>query len=438
MDGSRADSVAVVVLGCRVGRADAASVTAGLPPGFRAAAPGEQADWVVVSTCSVTADAAASSRQAVRRAGREHPGSRILVAGCHAAREASVLSRLPGVAAVVEPGDHRSLPGILALLRAGAPAAEAVLEARRLAPAWDAAPRPGVGPARPVLKVQDGCDDRCAYCAVPAARGASRSLPLAACLERIAAHGASAAEVVLSGVHLGAWGRDLRPAATLEGLVRAAAAARAVRRIRLSSVEPMEFPVGLLAEDAGAILCEHFHLPLQSGSDRVLTAMRRPYRAAEYARVVEAVARARPGAAIGADVMVGFPGETEDDHRASRTLLGTLPLAYLHVFAFSPRPGTPAAEMKGPVPPRVAEARAQELRELSARRWNDFQEGLRGRELEVVVERVVGSECSGTSREFATARFPHRGARRGQAVAVRTGDPGVRLGSKVARAAASS
>ena len=438
MGGSRADSVALVVLGCRVGQADAGSVAAGLPSGFRAAAPGEPADWVVVSTCSVTSDAAASSRQAVRRAAREHPRARILVAGCHAAQESALLARLPGVVALVEPGDHQSLPAILSLLRSGASTGEAVAEARRLAPEWDPAPRPGEGSARPVLKIQDGCDDRCAYCVVPAARGASRSLPLDGCLTRIAAHGRTGAEVVLSGVHLGGWGRDLRPRARLVDLVRAVAAARAVHRIRLSSIEPMEFPVGLLDEEAGTILCEHFHLPLQSGSDRVLAAMRRPYRAAGYARVVEEVARARPGAAIGADVMVGFPGETEDDHRATLALLGSLPLAYLHVFAFSPRPGTPAATMEGRVPRQAAEAQSRELREHSARRWSAFQDGLRGRELEVVVERIRDGECSGTSREYVTVRFPSGGARRGEAAPVRSGEPGVRLGSKVARAAASS
>ena len=163
-DGSRADSVAVVSLGCRVGRADAGSVTAGLAPGFRPAAPGEEPDWVVVSTCSVTTGAAASSRQAVRRAAREHPGARIVGAG----------------------------PG------------ESIAAARCAMPAWNASPRPGTGAARPVLKIQDGCDDGCAYCAVPLARGASRSLPLGESLSRIAAHGRVRAEVVLSGVHLGA------------------------------------------------------------------------------------------------------------------------------------------------------------------------------------------------------------------------------------------
>ncbi len=438
MDGSRADSVAVVSLGCRVGRADAGSVLAGLAPGFRPATPGEAADWVVVSTCSVTSDAAASSRQAVRRARREHPEARIVVAGCHASQEASLLVALPGVAAVVEPADHPALPEVLALLRAGAGAGKALATARRTAPAWSPSPRPGTGTARPVLKVQDGCDDRCAYCVVPLSRGASRSLPLEECLARIAAHGLVRPEVVLSGVHLGGWGRDLPDRPGLADLVRAVAARRAVQRIRLSSIEPMEFPVGLLGEDAGAILCEHFHLPLQSGSDRVLAWMGRPYRAAAYARVVEGVARGRPGAAIGADVMAGFPGESEEDHRATLALLASLPLAYLHVFSFSPRPGTRAEAMDGRPSPEVAERRAGELRDLSARRWTAFQDALHGRDLEVVVERVRGPDASGTSREYATVRFPVQGAVRGSLARVRAGDGDVRLGSKVARAPAPS
>ncbi len=438
MDGSRADRLATVSLGCRVGRADAGSIAASLPAGFRAAAPGERADWVVVSTCSVTADAASSSRQAVRRAAREHPGARIVVAGCHVAQEGEFLAALPGVSAVVGPRDHRAIPGLLLLLRDGADAGAALALARRDAPGWDGAPAAGTGAARPVLKVQDGCDDACAYCVVPLARGGSRSLPIAECLARIASLGAARAEVVLSGVHLGGWGRDLSPRLSLADLLRAVASARSVRRIRLSSVEPAEFPVEILAEEAGAILCEHFHLPLQSGSDRLLEAMGRPYRAAGYARVVAGVVRASPGAALGADVMTGFPGETEEDHRETLALVASLPLAYLHVFAYSPRPGTLAEAMDGRVPSEVAARRAAELREFSARRWSSFQEGLRGRELEVAVERIRGAEASGTSREYATVHLPAQGAVRGALTRIRVGDEGVSLGSKVARALATS
>jgi threonylcarbamoyladenosine tRNA methylthiotransferase MtaB len=244
-------------------------------------------------------------------------------------------------------------------------------------------------------------------------------------------------EVVLSGVDLGAWGGDLGPAASLADLLRAAARARAVHRIRLSSVEPLDLPLGLLGEDEGRILCEHFHLPLQSGSDRILAAMGRPYRAAAYARVVEAALRARPGSAIGADVLCGFPGETEDDHRATLALLGGLPIAYLHVFPFSPRPGTRAAGMEGRPPAEDVLRRAAELRALSERLRGSFHEGLAGRELEVVVERVEGGRARGTSREYVPVAFPADGAARCDLVRVRAGSDVV-LGRGVARAGGSS
>jgi len=438
VDASRADRVAVVALGCRVGRTDATSMAAALGPGFRVAQPGEGADWVLVATCSVTSDAAASSRQAVRRAAVDHPGARILVAGCHAVFESTVLSGLPGVAAVVEPRDHASIPAVLLRLRAGQKPDVAVAAARGEAPPWDAPPDATAGPARPVLKIQDGCDASCAYCAVPLARGASRSLGLEECLARIAAVGRVRPEVVLAGVHLGAWGGDLSPRRTLADLLRAVASSRAVRRIRLSSVEPLDLPVGRLGEEAGDLLCEHFHLPLQSGSDRILAAMGRPYRAAGYARVVEAVVRARPGAAIGADVMTGFPGETEADHRATLALVGGLPLAYLHVFPFSPRPGTAAAAM--PERSRDAEVkrRSDELLGWAARSRAAFLDGLRGRDLEVVVERVHGPKALGTSREYAKVSFPAAGCARGDLVRVGPGDPGFDFGRGVARAASPS
>jgi threonylcarbamoyladenosine tRNA methylthiotransferase MtaB len=438
VDASRADSVALVALGCRVGRTDAASMAAALGPRFRAAAGGEGADWVLVATCSVTADAAASSRQAVRRAAREHPGARIVVAGCHAAFEPGLLAGLPGVAAVIAPQDHASIPGILARLRDGQPAEEAVARARPASPSWDAPPDPEVGPARPVLKIQDGCDEACAYCAVPFARGASRSLGLEDCLCRIEAVGRVRPEVVLAGVHLGAWGRDLSPRRSLAGLVRAAAARGGIRRIRLSSIEPLDLPVALLGEGAGALLCEHFHLPLQSGSDRVLAAMGRPYRAIDWLRVVEGVLGARPGAAIGADVIAGFPGETEADHEATLALLARLPVAGLHVFPFSPRPGTAAAAMTGRVPDPVLERRSAELRLHGESSRAAFLDGLRGRELEVVVERIRGGIASGTSRESAAVVFPAAGRCRGDLVRVRVGESGAEFGRGVARTAAPS
>jgi len=411
--------IALLALGCRVSRSDGEALLASLGAGFRPALAGEAADWVVVNACTVTSDAASTTRQAVRRAGREHPGARIVVAGCHERSEAELLRGLPGVAAVVGARAHAALPGLLALLEAGDHPAEALRRAAASAPGFTGAPDPRRGAARPVLKVQDGCDERCSYCAVPAARGPSRSLPLPEALRRIASLGAERPEVVLSGVHLGAYGRDLAPRSSLAALVREAARTQAARRLRLSSLEPLEVPLDLLGEDAAGILCRHLHLPLQSGSDPVLKAMGRPYRAKDFAAAAEASARALPGACIGADVLTGFPGESEDDHRRTLAFVGSLPLAYLHVFPFSPRPGTAAARLADRPSPRVASRRAAELRELSRERWRSFLEAQVGRVLEVVVERVGPAYASGTSSEFAPVRLGSEGASRGKLVRVR-------------------
>jgi len=411
--------VAVVALGCRVNRSDAESLLAALGPGFAPAAQGEPADWVVVNACTVTSDAASATRKAVRRAGAEHPGARIVVAGCHESAEGEVLRRLPRVAAMVGAPAHAALPGFLERLAAGEAAPAALSRARASAPGFTAAPDARRGAARPVLKVQDGCDHGCAYCAVPAARGPSRSLPFLEALRRIAGVGAERPEVVLSGVHLGAYGRDLSPPSSLAALLRAAAGGRAVRRLRLSSVEPLEVPLEVLREEAAELLCRHLHLPLQSGSDGVLSAMGRPYRARAFAAVVEEVARSLPGLCLGADVMTGFPGESEEDHRRTLALVGSLPLSYLHVFPFSPRPGTRAALSPDRPPGPVASRRAGELRAFSQERWQGFLRAQVGRVLEVVVERAGPELASGTSSEFARVRFPPAGASRGDLVRVR-------------------
>lgn len=409
----------MVALGCRVGRSDAEALLAGLGAGYRAASPGERADWVVVSACTVTGDAASSSRQAIRRAARDHPGARILVAGCHAPGEAAALRGLPAVAAVVGATAHAALPSLVEALDAGEDPEGALRRATAASPAWTAPPPASTGPARPALKVQDGCDRRCSYCAVWAARGRSRSLPRDEALRRLAALGTRRPEVVLTGVHLGAYGRDLAPASSLESLVEEVVRRRAVRRLRFSSVDPLELPLGLLDGEAGSVLCRHLHLPLQSLSDAVLRAMRRPGCARDLSRAVESAARAWPRACLGADVLVGFPGESEEDHRLTVARLRSLPVSYLHVFPFSPRPGTDAAGMPGRVPPAEVEQRAAELRALSAERWRAFLSSLAGLELEVVVERATADGAEGTSSEFAPVRLDRGGLSRGDLVRVR-------------------
>lgn len=417
---ARRPRVALLSLGCRVGRADVEALADRLSPRFELCRAGEAADVVVVGTCTVTGDADASARQAIRGAARLNPAARIVATGCYAARAPQDLSALPGVVAVVGARSQEAVAGLVAGLAGGEPVAGTLAEAARSAPAW-APPAPGAGRrARPAVKVQDGCDAGCAYCVVPLARGPSRSLPLEEAVARLLAAGARHAEVVLTGVHLGAYGRDLTPPSSLAELVATAVARGLTARLRLSSVEPLELPLELLAGPATArALCEHLHLPLQSGSARLLEAMGRPYRPEDYRRVVERAAALRPGACLGADVMAGFPGETDEDHQATLALCRALPLAYLHVFPYSARPGTAAARLPGQVDPAVARARARELRDLSAARWAAYLSAQVGRVLEAVVERVEGGVARGTARNRVRVRWPAGPEARGARCAVR-------------------
>ncbi len=424
--GPRKPRLALVALGCRVSRSDADALATALGGAFELVEEGAPVEYVVVNTCTVTADADAASRQAIRNAARKHPGARIVVAGCYAQVAPAELRALSGVAAVVGHRSDVSVPAVLRSLQEGEAAAsraDASPRGRRQgdgpARGFELGPSAPFGHTRAFLKVQDGCDSKCAYCVVPLARGPARSLPMEEALARIQVLGSSSPEVVLAGVHLGAYGRDLTPRRSLAELVTAAAGSRLARRLRLSSIEPHELPVSLFRGQAREALCEHVHLPLQSGSARVLAAMRRPYSPAVFGRAVDELARAVPGICIGADVMTGFPGETEEDHRATTALVRSLPLAYLHVFPFSLRPGTEAASMPMQVPPGLARERARELLTISERRWRRYAASLRGSELEVAVEHIAGGLAHGTSRRYVTVRWPSSGERRGDLVRVR-------------------
>jgi threonylcarbamoyladenosine tRNA methylthiotransferase MtaB len=373
----------VASLGCKVNQAEAAWLGDQLRArGLVRAGRGRQASAAVLMTCAVTAAAARQSRQAARRLARAHPGALVVAAGCGAQAEPEAYAEAGAAVA----GRH-GLAGLPELL------------ARGEAPAGPPGP-PGGGPwcpgeqapgrrrTRGLLKLQDGCDANCAYCIVPRLRGGPRSLdpePSGRALARLGRGGA--AEVVLTGVHLGRWGRDLPGRPELAGLLPRLLEAHPLPRLRLSSLEAGEITPELLellaAEDR---ICPHLHVPLQTGSDRLLAAMGRPYSAGRYARVVQEAAEAVPGLCLGADVMVGLPGEDEEAFRQTRELLRRLPLAYLHVFPYSPRPGTPAAEMPGRPPERVARARAAELRELGAAKRLAFYQAQVGRSLVVVAE----------------------------------------------------
>jgi len=248
-----------------------------------------------------------------------------------------------------------------------------------------------------VLKIQDGCDSRCSYCIIPQVRGRSRSLAPDRVVEEIrklAQNGAR--EIVLSGINLGSYGRDLKPRVELGQLLRRIVDETAIERLRVSSIEPMDVTADLIALfSANERLARHFHMPLQSGSDRILAVMHRWYRAEHYARRAELVREWLPDAAIGADVIAGFPGETNEDHRATLALIERLPLAYLHVFSFSPRPGTPAADLQDHVPASEITGRARELRALGEQKKAAFRSAQAGRTLRVLTLNGDGENCAG-------------------------------------------
>ncbi len=373
----------IITLGCRANQFDSAVMERSLAAaGYSPAEDGGPAGVVVVNTCTVTHKADKQSRQLLRRAVREHPGATVIAAGCLAQLETDDLAGLEGVDLVIGPADQTRLGELLAAGRSGAAATKPGREFS------DFGPAPLQGRSRALLKVQDGCNNACAYCRVRLARGRSRSLAFDRAL---AAAGelaeAGYEEIVLTGVHLGFYGQDLDPPTDLTALVKALLADETGPRLRLSSVEPSEISDELLETAAASNrFCPHFHLPLQSGDAGVLEAMNRPYGPAAYAEVVARIRARLPEAAIGADVMVGFPGEDEAAFERSYHFVEELALDYLHVFPFSPRPGTKAAGLSGRVDPAVVNERAKLLRELGRKKRRAFLAQLVGRETEIVVE----------------------------------------------------
>ena len=380
--------------GCRATQADGAALEAQLAArGFECANGRHAADFVILNTCTVTASADEDVRQALRRAHRENPQSRILVTGCYAQRAPEELASLPGVEWVVGNSHKTEIAGLLDEAARERPNDAAPYHGQILvgdifarpdfltAPVMDAAQ----DRTRPNLKIQDGCNNRCSFCIIPFVRGRSRSSTPDLVVEQVRNLAPRYREVVLSGINLGRWGREPGSQLRLADLLRRLLAETEIARLRLSSVEPMDFSdtlLDLMAESPR--IARHVHAPLQSGSDRVLRRMRRKYRPHHYADRIFKARRLMPDAAIGADVMVGFPGETDAEFEENRAFIESLPFTYLHVFTFSERPGTPAAEMPDQVPIPVRKNRGHILRELAAKKNLEFRQSMLGRKLSVV------------------------------------------------------
>jgi len=397
--------------GCRAAQADGAALETllslrGLPP----PPSREQADLVVLNTCTVTATADDDVRKMARRVHRENEQARILVTGCYAQRDPEAIAQLPGVAWVVGNSHKTQIPDIITEQAASTPfhgnihVGDIFSQNEFLsAPVEDAAG----DRTRPNLKIQDGCNNRCSFCIIPFVRGKSRSAPLTDVVNQVRQLAQRYREIVLSGINLGRWGRDNGMKMRLHDLVRILLEETPVECLRLSSVEPMDYSNELLELMASTSrIAKHWHAPLQSGSDTVLKRMKRRYRIRHYEDRMRKAAELLPDAAFGADVMVGFPGETEAEFEETRSFIERMPYTYLHVFTYSERPGTPAAEMDVQVPMPVRKQRNAILRELAAAKNLEFRRRMIGRKLRIVTLDTVGFALSDNylKVELATPR----------------------------------
>ncbi len=381
----------VTTLGCKVNQFESDAIARALEiQGWQAAGDGEQADICIVNTCTVTGKASMQSRQLIRQLMRRHAGARIIVTGCYAQTAPDEIEKIGGVHYIIGHFDKSDIPRlIIESVQDAAP--ETFRKVRNIERAvhFSLPPAPAYGGrTRPLLKIQDGCDRFCSYCIVPHARGPSRSMPFETVLDELAHLGHRGyREAVLTGIHLGAYGQDLDPAVALSDLLARIEAQMPLERLRLSSIEPDEVDDTLVTLlSASRILCPHLHLPLQSGDDRVLERMRRPYTRRDFADTVQQIHKALPRAGIGADVLVGFPGEDQAAFEKTLETVADLPLAYLHVFPFSARPGTPAFHFPEKVADATIKTRTARLRELGRAKKLAFTQAAMGYRHAVLVE----------------------------------------------------
>jgi threonylcarbamoyladenosine tRNA methylthiotransferase MtaB len=406
--------------GCRATDADARALRRSLlSSGLTAESQHAAADFVVLNTCTVTAAADSQAREAIRKIHRTNPGARIIVTGCYAQRAPDEIASLEGVTWVVgnsyqtqiaellqnvrteqpsargcdqsQPANHffalsRLYEDGMSLARGPAKILTGDIFAQTSIPIEPSGPEMEAGHTRPILKIQDGCNNRCSYCVIPFVRGRSRSLTPDVVVEQVRKLVASGAkEIVLSGINLGSYGRDFVPRFALGEVVGRILEETSVEQLRFSSVEPQDITEDFIALVASSDrLARHFHVPLQSGCDKILRGMHRWYRASHYAERIGRIRRTMADAAIGADVIAGFPGETDEDFRTTYELIQALPLTYLHVFSFSSRPGTEAAAWGAPVDGAVIRERARALRLLSQRKTGEFRASQAGRKLRAI------------------------------------------------------
>ena len=400
----------ITTLGCKVNQCESAALESQLQAaGFEQAGHDAPAELVIVNTCTVTGKAAMQSRQAVRQAIRNYPGARIVVTGCYAQTAPEEIRSIPGVDLIVGHGDKLNIVQILDT--AGAGHKRPLVVRQNVEKIHTFSPLPSVAPGnrtRAFLKIQDGCNAFCTYCIVPYARGRSRSMPMDDVLDhlrQLTANGFQ--EVVLTGIHIGAYGKEMVPKKSLADLLLRVAGESAKPRIRISSIEPTEVDPRIveLMQDPRSGICPHFHIPLQSGDNRILKRMGRTYSREQFAALIHGIRHQFPHAAIGVDILAGFPGETDGAFERTCRLVEQLPITYLHVFPFSPRKGTPAATYDQQVHQHIVKERCRKMRQIGEEKKARFARSNIGRTVDVLVESTtdpISAGSRGTSENYLT------------------------------------
>ncbi len=380
--------IAIATLGCKANQYDSEVIRKSFEEKHCSVVPfPEKAQLYIVNTCTVTGKTDYQSRQLIRKIHRLNPSAKIVVTGCYAQVAPEELKNIPGVSLVLGNVDKERIVDLAFDLPFNN-GYKTTLLSQETPSLREQSMRRFSSRTRFFLKIQDGCDSRCSYCIVPYARGKSRSMPPGEALNLLSEIGAAGyKEVVLTGIHLGSYGLDLSPSTTLLEFLQDVEKTKPLHRLRLSSIEPNEIDAPFMRFFGSSdTVCPHVHLPLQSGADRILARMNRTYSAEHFRELVLCLIEAKPDLAIGVDVIVGFPGEDEEQFQETFRLLDALPVAYLHVFPFSPRKGTPAASFPGRAPGNIIRERARLLRLLSTEKRTRFYTRFLHQTLPVLIE----------------------------------------------------
>ena len=368
-------NISIITLGCKVNQAESAAIEGAFRNlGFSIVGLSESPDYCIINTCTVTAKSDYQSRQLIRKAAKA--GARVIVTGCYAQLNPDELRGIEGVHSIVS---NTNKDNIVNILTNNTSLNTSYFSNR----------------SRPLVKVQDGCNHACSYCLIPKARGRSQSVDINEVIDEVLCHEANGFhEVVLTGIHLGVYGYDMEPRITLSTLIRALLTKTNIRRIRLSSIEATEMSEEIIELLQDKRLCKHVHIPLQSGSDTILKSMKRPYTARAYSHTIDRIVNQVKDIALGTDVIVGFPGESDAEFKNTKGLIESLPFTYIHIFPFSARPGTLAATMPNHISSLVKKDRCNELSALNDKVKSAYLTSQIGKNLDIIIEEAYGDSTS--------------------------------------------